>query len=289
MDDTPLMPYRRLGRSGLQVSALSFGSWVTFGDQVDTEPRQGVPHRRPRRRRELLRQRRVLRRRRVGVDHGRGDRRAGLAPLVLRHQHQGVLGHPRRPQHAQHPQPQVPAAGHRGQPRAPPARLRRPAVLPPPRPGDPHRGDRPGDARHHRAGPGPLLGHLRVVGRRDPRRVGDRRAPPPPQAGDGAAAVQPARAPPRRGRVRPPLRRHRPRPHHLEPARLRPAHRQVPRRRARRQPCRPARLRVAGGHAHRRGPQREGAPPAVDRRRARAARWPSCPSPGARPTPTSRP
>jgi voltage-dependent potassium channel beta subunit len=30
------MPYNRLGRSGLQVSALSFGSWVTFGTQVDT-------------------------------------------------------------------------------------------------------------------------------------------------------------------------------------------------------------------------------------------------------------
>ena len=30
------MPYRRLGRSGLKVSALSFGSWVTFGTQVGT-------------------------------------------------------------------------------------------------------------------------------------------------------------------------------------------------------------------------------------------------------------
>ena len=29
------MEYRRLGKSGLQVSALSFGSWVTFGTQVD--------------------------------------------------------------------------------------------------------------------------------------------------------------------------------------------------------------------------------------------------------------
>lgn len=29
------MEYRRLGRSGLKVSALSFGSWVTFGKQVD--------------------------------------------------------------------------------------------------------------------------------------------------------------------------------------------------------------------------------------------------------------
>lgn len=29
------MNYRRLGRSGLKLSALSFGSWVTHGNQVD--------------------------------------------------------------------------------------------------------------------------------------------------------------------------------------------------------------------------------------------------------------
>ena len=29
------MLYRRLGRSGLKLSALSFGSWVTFKFQVD--------------------------------------------------------------------------------------------------------------------------------------------------------------------------------------------------------------------------------------------------------------
>lgn len=29
------MKYRFLGKSGLQVSALSFGSWVTFGEQID--------------------------------------------------------------------------------------------------------------------------------------------------------------------------------------------------------------------------------------------------------------
>ena len=28
------MQYRRLGKSGLQLSALSFGAWVTFGQQV---------------------------------------------------------------------------------------------------------------------------------------------------------------------------------------------------------------------------------------------------------------
>jgi voltage-dependent potassium channel beta subunit len=32
---TSHMEYRRLGRSGLQVSALSFGSWLTFGKQID--------------------------------------------------------------------------------------------------------------------------------------------------------------------------------------------------------------------------------------------------------------
>ena len=31
------MEYRHLGSSGLKVSALSFGSWVTFGDQVDED------------------------------------------------------------------------------------------------------------------------------------------------------------------------------------------------------------------------------------------------------------
>lgn len=31
------MEYRRLGKSGLKVSALSFGSWVTFKNQVDTK------------------------------------------------------------------------------------------------------------------------------------------------------------------------------------------------------------------------------------------------------------
>ena len=31
------MQYRRLGHSGLKVSELSFGSWVTYGNQVDTK------------------------------------------------------------------------------------------------------------------------------------------------------------------------------------------------------------------------------------------------------------
>ena len=31
------MEYRHLGRSGLKVSALSYGAWVTFGDQIDVD------------------------------------------------------------------------------------------------------------------------------------------------------------------------------------------------------------------------------------------------------------
>ena len=31
------MQYRFLGKSGIKVSALSFGAWVTFGDQLDTD------------------------------------------------------------------------------------------------------------------------------------------------------------------------------------------------------------------------------------------------------------
>jgi aryl-alcohol dehydrogenase-like predicted oxidoreductase len=29
------MEYRRLGRAGIKVSVLSFGSWVTFANQLD--------------------------------------------------------------------------------------------------------------------------------------------------------------------------------------------------------------------------------------------------------------
>jgi len=36
------MEYRRLGRSGLQVSTLSFGTWVTFGKQIDDKVADGL-------------------------------------------------------------------------------------------------------------------------------------------------------------------------------------------------------------------------------------------------------
>jgi voltage-dependent potassium channel beta subunit len=38
------MNYRFLGHSGLKVSALSFGSWVTFGDQIDEDRAAACMH-----------------------------------------------------------------------------------------------------------------------------------------------------------------------------------------------------------------------------------------------------
>jgi voltage-dependent potassium channel beta subunit len=38
------MHYRRLGRSGLKVSEISLGSWVTFGSQIDEETASTIMH-----------------------------------------------------------------------------------------------------------------------------------------------------------------------------------------------------------------------------------------------------
>ena len=38
------MEYRRLGKSGLQVSSLSFGSWVTFSNQLDLKNSEECMH-----------------------------------------------------------------------------------------------------------------------------------------------------------------------------------------------------------------------------------------------------
>ena len=38
------MEYRKLGRSGLQVSALSLGSWLTFGKQIGDDVAEQLMH-----------------------------------------------------------------------------------------------------------------------------------------------------------------------------------------------------------------------------------------------------
>ena len=68
----------------------------------------------------------------------------------LRDLDEGLLGPPRRRQHAEHAEPQVPHAGDRRLARAARPRLRRPPVLPPRRPEHADRGDGVGDVRHHR-------------------------------------------------------------------------------------------------------------------------------------------
>ncbi len=191
------MQYRRLGRSGLQVSVLSFGSWVTFGTQVDTGLARDCLGDGRRRRGQLLRQRRGLRRRRVRADHGRGHRRARLAPAVLRDLDQGLLGHrTTRSTCGTRSTASTCMQAIDGSLRAPRPRLRRPALLPPARPRARRSRRRSGRCPTSvELGQGPLLGHVGVDRRRDPRRVGDRRPPPPAQAGGRAAAVQPVRAP----------------------------------------------------------------------------------------------
>jgi len=36
------MEYRRMGKTGLQLSALSFGTWVTFGNQIDNNASENL-------------------------------------------------------------------------------------------------------------------------------------------------------------------------------------------------------------------------------------------------------
>ena len=184
------MEYRRLGRSGLQVSVLSFGSWVSFGAQLDTDAAldcldvayQGGMN--------FFDNAEAYAGRRVRADHGRGDRAARVAAPLVRHLHQALLGDPRRREHEQHAEPQVPPPGDRRLARAARPRVRRPPLLPPRRSEHADRGDGVGDVRHRRQRSGHVLGHVGVDRGRDPRRVGDRRPPSPAQAGRGAARVQ---------------------------------------------------------------------------------------------------
>ncbi len=73
------MEYRRLGGSGLKVSALSFGAWVTFGEQVGDDVA-----------RDLMRSARE-----AGVnffDNAETDPEAGLEAVGPGSLHQDLLG-----------------------------------------------------------------------------------------------------------------------------------------------------------------------------------------------------
>ena len=154
------MEYRRLGRTGLKVSVLSFGSWVTFGPQLDGAwPRTAWP--RPRGRGQLLRQRRVVLGRRVRADHGQGPRPLGGPGTATWCRPSSSGASTTSVNMQQHPQPQIPAAGHRRLAGALRPRLRRPALLPPGRPRDAHRGDGVGHVGHRELRARPCTGGRR--------------------------------------------------------------------------------------------------------------------------------
>ena len=161
------MQYRRLGSSGLQLSALSFGAWVTFGSQIGRVDRARPDRRRLGPRHQLLRQRRDLRQRRGREGDGRRDRRPAPAARRLLRVEQGLLRRRRRT--AADPARPVAQARHRCLPRraqAPARGLPRPLLLPPPRSGHADRGNRAGDGRAGPPGQGAVLGHVGMDRRR---------------------------------------------------------------------------------------------------------------------------
>ena len=38
------MQYRKLGKTGIQISAVSFGSWLTFGKQIENKIAETLMH-----------------------------------------------------------------------------------------------------------------------------------------------------------------------------------------------------------------------------------------------------
>lgn len=177
----------------LNVSALSLGNWVTFANanQLETLHQASAC---------------LAATREVGVNFfesaescssGGSERRgrrlspAGLGAPRLRRLVQGDLEHPRRSKQSPHPQPRVPAPGHRPLPLTPWSGPRRPGVMSPARPQHADRRDGVSHERDGRIRPGPLPGHLVVERRRDPRRPGHRRPPPPARAGGRPAPIHP--------------------------------------------------------------------------------------------------
>ena len=187
------MQYRRLGRSGLQVSVFSLGSWVSFGEQIGiAEATDCLPAAYD-----------------AGVNFfdnaesyagGESERIMGAAIAKLGWaRHSYVIS--TKVFWGLHDLPNMKNTLNRKYlMQAIDGSLERLGLdfvdlLFCHRADSEHadRGDGVGDVRHRRERPRALLGHVGVDGRRDPRRVAHRRQAPPAQAGDGAAAVQPAR------------------------------------------------------------------------------------------------
>ena len=113
------MNYKRLGRAGLKVSELSFGSWVTYGNQLDTNAAgecmaaawdMGV---------NFFDNAEVYANGESERIMGEVLQKLGWPRAQVRRLDQVLLGSQRRPQREEHAQPQVSHAGHRRLAQAP--------------------------------------------------------------------------------------------------------------------------------------------------------------------------
>ena len=159
------MQYRYLGNSGLKVSALSFGAWVTFGDQIGEDVAT-----------DLMK---------TAYDHGvnffdnaegySGGKAETMMGNVIKKQgwkrsdivvSTKIFWGGERPQRPR-TFAQAHHRGHQSGDRTLSDGLRGPRILPPARPAHTHRRDRPGDELSVGPRVGLLLGHERMVRRAD--------------------------------------------------------------------------------------------------------------------------
>ncbi len=246
------MSYRRLGRTGIKVSVLSFGSWVSFDFQMDTDQALDCMQAAHDAGCNFFDNAEAYASGRSETIMGQALQRLGWPrwSYVLTtklfwglHDDVNMRNTLNRKYLTQAIDGSLERLGHDFVDVLYCHRAR---------PGHVDRGDRVGDERHRRRRQGAVLGDQRVVGRRDPRRDRPRRAPPPAQAGHRAAGVQPALPPTGGGGVRPVVRRHRLRGHHLEPAGVGAVDGKVPRRYPRRFAWQRGRLRMVA-----RAPERQ--------------------------------
>ncbi|CEJ49484.1 hypothetical protein XAB3213_800002 [Xanthomonas citri pv. bilvae] len=267
------MLYRRLGSTGLQLSALSFGAWVTFGKQIGRSEARNLIAAAWDNGINFFDNAEVYARGRAEQVMGRCDRRSAFAARWFLRVEQGVLRCGGQP--AADPARTLAQACHRCLPRraqAPARGVPGSLLLPSARSGHPDPGNR---TRHGCADPpgqGAVLGHVRMERRAVARSHRHCRTRTSACAGDGTAAIQPAAPRAAGARVRVAV-RGRAGHHDLVAAGLGPADRQVQRGRGGRQPSGPAgQPMVAGRSAGRAGSAPAGARPRVLRGSGRA--WP---------------
>jgi hypothetical protein len=208
------------GPFGLQVSELSIGSWVTYGNQVDTRGAR-IAGGRARRGGQLLRQRRGVCRRQSEEIMGQALKELAWPRVSYVVSTKFFWGLDEAPN-------QYHTLNRKYLLNAIDASLKRLQLdyvdlvfCHRPDPNTPGRGNRLGHERHDHARQGALLGHVRMERRRNPRGVRHRGTAPSAQAGHGTAAVQPVPPQSRRTGIQAALRGHRSGPDHLEPARVR--------------------------------------------------------------------